>query len=200
MVIIKDLLEILYYIAFIYLTCRIVLYAKKTYEDQTKQVSTLYLKLFVPSSQLGYTEQTIFLEIYNHGTRPAKNIKLVYDNKTIGTISYIKPNGSDYLPIGEVYKTLGENAVYFQNNKLPQDSPVEVVVSENDYTMSFSLSTSVLFIRSGVLHNSEDDEVKYLKGINETLTKAFACQYVGPNHHTFRDELHSIAENIKAIK
>lgn len=194
--IVKDILEITYYIAFIVLTCLIVWYAKKTFDDQTKQVSTLYFKLYVPADQLGYYEQIVFLEIYNHGTRPANNIRLSIGGKELVTIDYIKPNGTASLPIGEVLRMLGCNRVYIQGAEISKDAIVKIEVSESDTRKTYELNTSSLFIRSEVLHNGEESMPKELRNINETLKKAFDCHHVGPGHNTFRDELCQIAKNI----
>lgn len=197
---VKDILEIIYYIAFIVLTFLIVWYAKKTFDDQTKRVSTLFLKLFVPADQLGYTEQMVCLEVYNHGTRPAKNVSLSISSKGFAEIDYIEPNGTASLPIGEVHRMLGCNRVYIQGTEISKDAIVKIEVSESNTGKTYELNTSSLFIRSEVLHNGEESMPKELRNINQTLKKAFDCHQIGPGHSTFRDELCEIARNIGAKK
>lgn len=197
---VKDILEIIYYIAFVILTILIVWFAKKTFDDQTKQVSTLYLKLFVPADQLGYTEQMVCLEVYNHGTRPAKNVSLSIASKGLAVIDFIEPNGTVSLPIGEVLRTQGGNCVSIQGTEISEDVIVKIEVSESNTGKTYELNTSSLFIRSDVLHNGEESMPKELRNINETLKKAFDCHQIGPGHNTFRDELCEIAKNIGTKK
>ena len=148
---VKDFLEIVYYIAFILLTWKIVCYAKKTYDDQTKQTSNILLKFSIPYDQLGLAEQMVFLELYNHGTRPAIDIAISIGENEIVQIDYISPKGRELLPIGEVIRTLGCNRVTIQNKEIDSNASVCITIKENGEFTEHKVNTSTLFIRSEVI-------------------------------------------------
>ena len=151
---IKDVLEIIYYISFIILTFLIVVYAIKTYKFQTKTESTLFCKLYVPSVELGYAEQLVCLEVYNCGNRTAKNATVIIGGKKVAIIDYIKPNESVALPIGNVLRMLGGNRVFIQEQEITAEIVV-VTISIDGEEIPFEVSTSTLTLRSDVLHNEE---------------------------------------------
>lgn len=195
----KDILEIVYYIAFIVLTFLIVLYAKKTYSFQTKSESTLFCKLYVPTAELGFVEQLVCLEVYNYGNRTARNVTINIGAKKVATVDYIKPNESAALPIGEVLRMMGCNRVFIQAQEIHADT-ITITIGVDGKEIPFEVSTTALTLRSEVLHNEPEVVARTLQDINKTLGKAFDCHHVGPGHNSFRDELCEIARNIKGNK
>lgn len=157
----------------------------------------MLLKFTIPADQLGLVEQMVFLELYNHGTRPAKDIAISIGGNEIARIDYIKPNGAECLPIGVVWRTLAGNKIIIDDNELNGETAVCVEVSENGKTTTYSVNTSTLYISSFVLHNESEKLVDAMKDINKTVERAFDCRFVGPGHSSFRDELRIIAENTK---
>lgn len=192
----KDILEIIYYVAFIVLTFLIVLYAIKTYRFQTKSESTLFCKLYVPAVELGFVEQVVCLEVYNCGNRTAKNVTINIRTNKIATVDYIKPNECVALPVGEVLRMLGCNRVFIQKEELT-DETIDIIIAVDGKEIPFEISTTTLKLRSEVLHNETQVISRTLQDIDKTLGKAFACRYIGPGHGSFRDELHEIARSIK---
>lgn len=192
----RNILEIVYYIAFIILTIPIALYAVKTYRFQTKSESTLFCKLYVPTSELGFVEQLVCLEVYNCGNRMAKDVTINIGAKKLATVDYIKPNESATLPIGEVLRMMGGNRVFIQSQEIGAET-ITVTIGVKEKEIPFEVSTTALKLRSEVLHNEPQVVARTLQDINKTLEKAFDCHHIGPGHNSFRDELCEIARNIK---
>ncbi len=197
LILMKDVLEIAYYIAFIILTFLIVRYAIKTYRFQTKTESTLYCKLYVPAAELGFVEQLVCLEVYNYGNKPAENVTINIGTKKVATVDYIKPNESASFPIGEVLRMIGCNRVFIQSQEIHADT-VTIAIGVAGKEIPFEISTTALTLRSEVLHNEPEVVARTLQDINKTLGKAFDCHQIGPGHTSFRDELCEIARNIKS--
>lgn len=195
----KDILEIIYYIAFIILTLLIVVYAIKTYSFQTKSESSLFCKLYVPATELGYVEQLVYLEVYNYGNKMAKNIGIDFNGKQIATIDYIKPNEGATLPFGEVIRMLSCNRISIQSQDITTKT-ITITINADGKAIPFEVSTSSLTLRSEVLHNEPHVVANTLQDISNTLEKAFDCNHIGPGHRSFRDELCTIAQSIKNNK
>lgn len=198
--ILKDSLEILYYVAFIILTILMVVYARKTYLFQSKQDSRLFCKLYVPPADFGKVTQFVCLEIYNDGTAVAKSIQVGLYGRELALIDFIKPNESISLPIGELGMMVGCNRIWIQANEISEKEVLPITLTTNGESTTHMISTSALFVRSNALHNEQESIAESLKDINRTFARAFDCHNVGPGHLTFRDELCAIAESIKQAK
>lgn len=156
-------LEQIYFIAFILLTALIVIYARKTYKDQIKQVSNLFLKLSIPVNHLDHYDQLICLEIYNHGTRPAQNVKIFIGENELAVIDFIAPNGTASIPVGHIMRTIGCNHVYIQKSEISANESIQLSVSESGANKNYDVNTSALFIHSEVIHEDEHEIVNALK-------------------------------------
>ncbi len=196
----KDFLEIIYYIAFIILTILLVIYARKTYLFQSKLDSTLFCKLFVPTSEFKTSAQIICLEIYNNGNAVANSVLVKLADRELAIIDYIKPHESVSLPIGELKKMIEINRVWIQDTQISETDTLSISLTVNGINTSYTLNPSILFVRSDVSHNESASIAQSLKDINTTLGKAFDCHQSGPSHRTFRDELCKIADIISKGK
>ena len=88
---IKDVFEIVYYIAFIILTWLIVKYSVKTYKLQSNKESKLLCKIFIREAKVKNGVFLFYLEIYNFGNIMARNIDVFVLENRIVTVDFIKP-------------------------------------------------------------------------------------------------------------
>ena len=198
---VKDFLESVYYVAFIVLTFLLVRYSIKTYVFQTKPSSLLFCKFFILRDTLGKSEQTICLEIYNHGNIPATKVSATLGGKELGIVDFIKPEDSTVLVVGEALRMMNGNRVFIQGEEITDKMPVPLSISLNGgKTDEMQLQTSTLFLHNDTMYNEEERIAQGVEKINRTLEKAFDCHNVGPGHSSFRDELCSIAKGINARK
>lgn len=197
---IKDILETIYYIAIIILTILTVVYAIKTYLFQTRRSSTLFCKLFIPPNWFGKSPQMVCLEIYNNGNIVAKSIQVLLEAHKLAIIDFIKPNESVYLPIGELHMMLDRNHVYIDDKEISDQDSISIILTVDNQQSIYRLNTSALFARSDVSDNTDFKTTQSIQSISETLSKAFGCGKHGGERGTFRDELRSIANNIRNIK
>jgi len=198
---VKNLLESVYYVAFIILTFLLVRYSIKTYLFQTKASSSLFCKLFILRDTLGKSEQTICLEIYNHGNIPATKVSAALGGKEIGVVDFIKPEDSAVLVVGEALRMMNGNRLFIQGEEIIDKMPVPLSVSLNGRKADeIQLQTSTLFLHNDTMYNEEERIAQGVEKINRTLEKAFDCHKIGPGHGSFRDELCSIAKGINTRK
>lgn len=191
-------LENAYYIAFIVFTLILVIFTIKTYVFQTKADSSLFCKLFIMREELGKVEQSLCLEIYNHGNTPAKRVSASINGDILGTIDYIKPEDSSFLIVGQVFRMMGCNRVYILDKEISEETEVTLEISVNgEKADSKLLQTSTVFLHNSIVHNEDERIAQATEDINRTLEKAFDCQHIGAGHNSFRDELCDIAKSIK---
>lgn len=168
---IKDLLEIVYYFAFIVLTYLIVKYAKKTYKFQISKSSKLLCKITaLPTSASKYTFN-FNLEIYNLGNDVAKNIKVFIDDNQITTINFIKPNESVFYPIGVVHQMIEQNRAWLNVNgkELKEDDLLCIDLKSDNDTESFEANIDILFaLRTNEL-TTLDDVVTAIEGVTKAV-------------------------------
>lgn len=112
MAVLKDSLEIIYYIAFIVLTALIVYYAYKTYKFQSEKSCELLCKVCILEETLGDFEFRYALEVYNHGNQVAERVKIVINGESITVADFIKPNESFVYPLGNIGQMIGCNRVW----------------------------------------------------------------------------------------
>lgn len=143
--VIKNVFEIIYYIAFIFLTGLIVKYSIQTYRFQTHKHSELLCKIFVRQETIENKTYRFYLEIYNFGNVVAKNIDVFLGENKFVSIDFIKPNESCYLPIGEVIKAIDFNEVTILEKVINQDENVTVKLKLQKQEMTFILGTDMLF-------------------------------------------------------
>lgn len=144
---IKDILEIIYYIAFIVLTWLIVKYSIKTYKVQTSKTSNLLCKISLSPEKNDKDFSQYYLEIYNFGNEVAKEIEVMVENNLITTIGFVKPNESFYYPIGTVSQMISCNRVYLldDEHEIEKDQCIEVDLKTKNQTNKFNLNTDILF-------------------------------------------------------
>ena len=193
------LLENLYYVAFIIFTLILVVYTIKTYSFQTKKESTILCKLSVLPNDLARVEQSICLEIYNHGNMPAQEVSIALNGDVTTNIEYVRPEESVILIVGKASRMNECNVVTIQGVEVRKGQTVPFSVSEKGKnTKEGYLQTSLLFLQNEIVQNEDERIAQATEDISKTLERAFDCQNIGPGHNSFRDELCNIAKNIAA--
>lgn len=168
----KDILEIIYYIAFIVLTYLIVKYAKQTYILQSSKNSKLLCKIFVKASNVENGMFPFYLEIYNFGNDVAKDIEVFFYETKITTIDFIKQNESYYFPLGNVVQTLAGNRVFILDNKkeIENDTTIHIKLLMQEKTSVFEMSTDILFA-SRSTENATDKIVDAVNDVTRAIEK-----------------------------
>jgi hypothetical protein len=169
----KDMLEIIYYIAFIVLTCLIVNYAKKTYEFQSDKTFQLFCKICILQETIGGYNFRYALEIYNYGNNIAKNIEVIVDNKKITIIDFIKANESCIYPLGDVGQMIGCNRIWPDaGGELEKGAAlsVQLIVEGNKY--NYKINTDLLHSYRGVGNGTLGDISDKLEDISAAVNKA----------------------------
>lgn len=148
--IVKDCLEIVYYVAFIILTYLIVMYAKKTYRLQSERSFLLLCKINVQESTFGDYDYRYMLEIYNYGNDVARQISVIVSGKHISTVDFIKPNESYMFPLGTVGQMIGCNRVWPDNgDELNEGDTIHVQLIVEGKSYEFNVNTDLLFSCKG---------------------------------------------------
>ena len=153
--------ELIYYIAFIILTAIIVVYAKKTYQLQSKQSSELLCK--ISESIAGTGSVQIILEIYNHGNIVIKGVGVTVGKRPYGSIPFLKPEESYSIPIGFVIQIGGKRILMSSQSGIElsgESLPVKLLVSGNEQSYDLSLS---IIKKSASVHNPIATELGDLK-------------------------------------
>ena len=168
---VKDIFEIVYYVAFIVLTGMIVIYARRTFVFQTKKTHNLMCKFCIMEENTS-RELGIGIEFYNYGNDIAKDISVNIDNSYKLQIEFIKPNESVVFPVGEIYLTMDTNVVYFNtpgnSRQIAKDEKVTVLVSTSEGEKAFFPSTDILFCYRG-FSSSDSQIVKKLSDIESAI-------------------------------
>lgn len=169
---IKDVLEIIYYIAFIVLTGLIVKYAKQTYVLQSRKDSKLLCKIFVDTLNIDNTFFPFYLEIYNFGNEVSKDIEVSLLENQLFKVDFIKPNESCYIPVGNVIQTLGGNRVMLLDDEIMQEDSliVRIKMLKEKTSMIFDLNTSILFA-SKSMESGSDKIVDAIKDTTRAIEK-----------------------------
>jgi len=143
----KDCLEIIYYIAFIGLTCMLVFYARKTYKYQIGKSSTLLCKIAVSENVSEKSEFVFGLEVFNDGNKTAKQIEVYVADEKITTIEYIKPNEVFMFPLGSVLRMVNCNRAFYKNEEeISQGTSIKVTLKCEGIIEDFNINTDVLFV------------------------------------------------------
>jgi hypothetical protein len=170
----KDVLEIIYYIAFIVLTCLIVKYARKTYEFQSDKTFQLFCKVCILQETIGGFNFRYALEVYNYGNNIAKNIEVIVDDKKITTIDFIKANESSIYPLGDVWQMAGCNRIWPDaGGELKEGTylAVQLVVAGNK--LNYEINTDLLYSYRGVGNGGTLGDVSNnLEHMTDALNKA----------------------------
>lgn len=149
----KDILEIIYFIAFIVLTYLIVIYARKTYRLQTEKAFQLLCKISV--QEVSIRSYNFNLEVYNRGNDVAKQIDVKIWNAHLTTIDFIKPEESYIIPIGEFGSRTGGRIYLYSGGELKHDVlptevyrsiPILVQLVINCKTYEFTINTDILYL------------------------------------------------------
>lgn len=168
--IVKDILEIIYYVAFIILTWLIVRYARKTYILQSSKEFHLLCKVCVMKETLGDFEFRYALEIYNYGNDVAKQIGVVVENEQVTTVDFIKPNESYIYPLGAVGQMIGCNRVWpDRGEELQRGTPIKVQLVINQKTYLFKMNTDLLYEYRGVATGTLRDISKAIGNANAKI-------------------------------
>ena len=168
----KDIMEIIYYIAFIILTWLIVKYARRTYLLQLKRESKLLCKIFVKSSNVENGAFPFYLEIYNLGNEVAKDIQVFVFEKKLAVVDFVKPNESYYFPLGNVFQMISCNRVFLFENELEleDNATISVKLLVQGQTLSFEVNTNVLFA-SRSTENTTDKIVEAVRDVTRAIEK-----------------------------
>lgn len=158
MTVLKDSLEITYYIAFIFLTALIVYYAYKTYKFQSEKSCKLLCKMSILKETLGGFEFRYALEVYNYGNLVAEKVKIIIKGKCITIADFIKPNESFVYPLGKIRQTMGGNHVLpDQGGALQQGESLIVQLEINEDTHNYEVNTDLLYAYRGVANGTLKD-------------------------------------------
>lgn len=154
--IIKDILEAAYYVAFIILTCRIVMYAKETFIMQSEKCHKILCKIYINNeNQSSSTEYG--LELYNYGNDVAKDVKVIVKDTISFKCDFIKPNESILFPLGTVLRNVkGDNIVLFgdKGEKLNREFPFSVELETDGERETREVNTDILFSFMGRGYNA----------------------------------------------
>ena len=170
--IVKDILEIIYYVAFIILTWLIVWYAKKTYTLQSNKEFQLLCKVCIMKETLGAFEFRYALEIYNYGNDVARHIGVVIEDKQITSVDFIKPNESYIYPLGSVGQMMSCNRVWpDQGEELTRGTPIKVQLTVKQKTYTFDMNTDLLYEYRGVAMGTLRDISKEIGDVGDEIKK-----------------------------
>ena len=171
---IKDILEISYYVAFIILTYKIVIYARRTYELEASRQYDLLCQFSIMEETTGDYIFGYALEIYNAGNKVAKNVEVLSGEKHITKIDFVKPGSSAFYPMGNIMRMLGENRVSPDTEiALEKGKPVSIYLVVDGKKLEYNLNTDILFA-------TRDNVTGTLKGIEDKLAgieKAIDTEY-----------------------
>ena len=168
----KDILEIIYYVAFIILTWLIVWYAKKTYILQSNKGFQLLCKVCIMKETLGAFEFRYALEIYNYGNDVARHIGVMIEDKQITSVDFIKPNESYIYPLGSVGQMISCNRVWpDQGEELTRGTPIKVQLIVKQKTYAFDINTDLLYEYRGVAMGTLRDISKEIGNAGDEIKK-----------------------------
>ena len=169
--IVKDIFEIVYYVAFIVLTWMIVIYARRTFVFQTKKTHNLMCKFRIMEGNAS-RESGFGIELFNYGNDIAKDISVEIDNGIKLQIEFIRPNESIVFPVGQIYHTMSENIVFLNDidnyKQLSKDDKIMVTISTGEGKSVYYPSTDMLFCYRGV-SNSDSEIIKQLSEIERAI-------------------------------
>lgn len=170
--ILKDILEIVYYVAFIILTYLIVRYAKKTYILQSNKEFQLLCKVCVMEETLGTYQFRYALEIYNYGNDVAKNVGVIIEDKHVTNVDFIKPNESYIYPLGAVWQMLSCNRICSnQGEELTRGTPIHIQLTVNQKAYAFNINTDLLYDYRGVTMGTLRDISKEIGNTGDKIKK-----------------------------
>ena len=121
---VKEIAEIVYYIAFIIFTSIIVIVSVKTYFLQAGKHHKLLCKIAILNSRNSITEFGI--ELFNHGNEVAKDIKISIAGQNQFGCDFIKPNESVIFPVGLAFHLRDENNKHVTQIGLLGEYPKEL--------------------------------------------------------------------------
>ena len=169
---VKDILEIIYYVAFIILTWLIVRYARKTYILQSNKEFQLLCKVCIMKETLGSYQFQYALEIYNYGNDVAKHGGVVIEGERVTSIDFIKPNESYIYPLGSVWQMINCNRVWLnQGEELTHGTPIKIQLTVNQKTYSFDMNTDLLYEYRGVTMGTLRDISKEIANTGDAIKK-----------------------------
>lgn len=170
----KDVLELIYYIAFIVLTWKIVQYARRTFELEANRQYELLCQLSIMEETTGDFIFGYALEIYNAGNKVARNVEIQASGKPVTKIDFVKPGSSAYYPMGTIMMMAGGNRSAPSTGILVEENkPVMISLIIDGKTIDYEVNTDILFA-------TRDNMTGTLKGIENKLSgieKAINTEY-----------------------
>lgn len=164
----KDILEIIYYIAFTIFTYKLVEFAGKTYTFDTDKSYKLFCKIYVDESSKHKHGFRFGVEIFNNGNGIAEEVELKLDDKLITTIDFIKPKESFFFPLGTVGQMLGGNYVWLDTEdgqKRPDSYKISLIV--NGYETVYTVNTGLLYAYRSEVDSDLKDVATQIKDFNK---------------------------------
>jgi len=164
----KDILEIIYYIAFTIFTYKLVEFAGKTYTFDTDKSYKLFCKIYVDESSKHKHGFRFGVEIFNNGNGIAEEVELKLDDKLITTIDFIKPKESFFFPLGTVGQMLGGNYVWLDTEdgqKRPDSYKISLIV--NNQETVYRVSTGLLYAYRSEVDSDLKDVATQIKDFNK---------------------------------
>ncbi len=172
MALIKDVLEIVYYISFIVLTALIVYYAYKTYRLQSEETCKLLCKIYILKETLGSFQSRYALEIFNHGNKVAEKVKIVLNGEDITVVDFVKPNESFMFPVGELVQMIESNRVWLDSGEeLQQGAVLDVQLVSVDAVHTFQVNTDLLFTYRGTANGTLSEVADAVKEISFSINR-----------------------------
>ena len=170
---IKDVFEIVYYIAFIILTWLTVKYSVKTYKLQSNKESKLLCKIFIREANVKNGVFPFYLEIYNFGNIVARNIDVFVLENRIVTVDFIKPNESYYFPLGNVYQMIACNRVFLfdDESELENNANISVELKTKEQTSTYKLNTNILFASRRKVEDDSSEISDAIKNVATAIEK-----------------------------
>lgn len=170
---IKDILEIIYYIAFIVLTWLIVKYSIKTYKLQSSKESKLLCKIFISEANVENGVFPFYLEIYNFGNIVARDIDVFVLENKIATVDFIKPNESYYFPLGNVYQMIACNRIFLldDESEIENNANILVELKTKGLTSTFKLNTNILFASRRKVESDSSEIADAIKNVATVIEK-----------------------------
>ncbi len=164
-------LEAVNYIAIILLTLLALIYAIKSYKYQSKESYDILCRLNV-LDKAANGNFVCGLEVYNNGNKVAKNIELLFENKHIVYIDYIKPEETFKFPVGLYSQSINgttHNTGAHMTLPIYQGKNLELVFKIDGKSKGISVNTDIIFEYDYVGGNSNRDIERAIKEVSNSV-------------------------------
>lgn len=172
----KDIMEIIYYFAFILLTLGIAFFTAKTYFFQAEKISKLFCKSVDKEANKG--NSNLYIEVYNYGNDISKDIAVKIQGVDFGVIPFLKPSEAYHIPIAYFIHASDSKITFSDRIKLGNDADiVKVELTVNGKTEIFNVNIAIQKSSSKLSETdtqSQDKIIKALEAIGKQQEKTTA--------------------------